>query len=206
MQITAIRQQERLKGRYSVYVDEKYAFSLSADALLAEKLVPGQELDATQLKTYKKLSTDDKAYGLALAYVARRMRSRYELSQYFRRKGYEDELARHIMHKLEQLRLVDDQAFAEAWVRNRRLLKPVSRRRLVQELRAKRIAGDTIEQVLAADEADERAVLRELIVRRRRQTRYQDTQKLMQYLARQGFSYDDIKSALAALENTAGDI
>lgn len=196
MNITAIKQQERLKGRYSIFVDEKYAFSLSADALLDEKLHNGQELDEQQLKALKKLSADDKAYGLALAYVARRMRSRWELTDYFRRKGYEPELADQLMAKLERLGQVNDTNFAEAWVRNRRILKPVSKRRLTQELRQKRIEGDIIDQVLAEDETDERAVLRELIARKRKQTRYQDDLKLMRYLAGQGFSYDDIKASL----------
>jgi regulatory protein len=200
MNITAIKQQERLKGRYSIYVDEKYAFSLSADALLAEKLHTGLEIDEQQLKTYKKLSADDKAYNLALAYIARRMRSEWELHDYFRRKGYEPELGGQILEKLRRLGFVDDAKFAEAWVRNRRLLKPVSVRRLKQELRQKRIADDIAEQVLAADETDDRAVLRELIARKRRQTKYQDDLRLMQYLARQGFGYQDIKNALEALE------
>jgi regulatory protein len=197
MVITAIKQQERLKGRYSLYVDGKYAFSLSADALLAERLVTGQELGTEQLTAYKKLSADDKAYGLALNYIVRRQRSHFELLDYFRRKEYDDDLQQQIMEKLERLGLVDDEKFAEAWVRNRRLLKPVSKRRLVQELRQKRISDDIIERVLTEDETDERTVLRELIVRRRRQSKYQDDLKLMQYLARQGFSYDDIKNALA---------
>jgi len=50
--------------------------------------------------------------------------------------------------------------------------------------------------VLEEDETDERQVLRELIERKRRQAKYQDNIKLMQYLSRQGFSYGDIKSAL----------
>jgi len=196
MKITAIRQQERLKGRYSIYVDEKYAFSLSADALLEEKLATGQELDEQQLKSYKKLSADDKAYGLALNYAVRRMRSEWEFHDYFRRKGYEPALAEQILDKLAHHGFVDDTKFAEAWVRNRRMLKPVSVRRLKQELRQKRVADDIIEQVLAADETDELGVLKELVERKRRQTKYQDNLKLMQYLARQGFSYQDIKNAL----------
>lgn len=196
MKITAIKQQERLKGRYSIYVDEKYAFSLSADALLEEKLHTGLKIDEQQLRAYKKLSADDKAYNLALAYIARRMRSEWELRDYFRRKGYEPELGDQILRRLRKLGFVDDLKFAEAWVRNRRMLKPVSIRRLKQELRQKRIADDIAEQVLAADETDDRAVLRELIARKRKQTKYQDNLKLMQYLARQGFGYQDIKNAL----------
>ncbi|HSX04962.1 MAG TPA: RecX family transcriptional regulator [Candidatus Saccharimonadales bacterium] len=196
MNITAIQQQVRRAGRYSIYVDQNYAFSLSADVLLNEKLYVGQELDAVQLKTYKKLSADDKAYSLALAYVVRRMRSRFELTDYFRRKGYDAALNQQILDRLTGLGLVDDQKFAEAWVRNRRLLKPVSRRRLVQELRQKRVADDIINQVLAADQTSEAAVLRELIERKRKQSRYQDNLKLMRYLVGQGFGYDAVKTAL----------
>lgn len=198
MVITAIKQQERLKGRYSVYVDEAYAFSLSADALLEQGLHAGLELDAAQLAAFKKLSADDKAYGLALAYVARRMRSRYELEQYFRRKDYGPDLSAHILERLERLGLVDDQQFAEAWVRNRRLLKSVSKRRLTQELRQKRIADHIVQQVLDDDETDEREVLRSLVTRKRRQSRYQDDTKLLRYLVGQGFGYDEVRSAMQA--------
>lgn len=201
MKITAIKQQERLKGRYSIFVDEKYAFSLSADALLEEKLHTGQELDEPQLKAYKKLSQDDKAYGLALAYAVRRMRSEWEFRDYFRRKQYEPELAEQILAKLAGHGFVDDAKFAEAWVRNRRMLKPVSKRRLVQELKQKRVSDDIIAQALEADETDELQTLRELVQKKRKQVKYTDNLKLMQYLARQGFGYDDIKKAISDDEN-----
>ena len=201
MKITSIKQQERLKNRYSIFVDEKYVFSLSTDALLEQQLASGQELDEAQLKAYKKLSQDDKAYGLSLAYVARRMRSIGELNDYFRRKQYEPDLAEQILAKLAKNGWVDDEKFAEAWVRNRRLLKNSSKRRLQQELKAKKVADEIIQKVLATDEQNDQQMLQELVEKKRRIARYNDNQKLMQYLARQGFSYDDIKSALADTHN-----
>jgi regulatory protein len=200
MIITAIKQQLRAKGRYSIYVDTRYAFSLSADALLAERLVPGQELDTQELKQYKTLSGEDRASDLAVTYAVSRRRSRWELHEYFRRKEWGDELQQKIIKRLEQLDLVNDEEFAEAWVRNRRLLKPVSRRRLVQELHQKHVAAECIERALQGDETSERDVLLDLISRRRRQTRYQDDIKLMQYLVRQGFGYDEVKAALAGAD------
>jgi len=197
MNITAIKQQQRLKGRYAIHVDGAYAFSLSADTLLEEKLYVGYELDETRLKAFKKLAANDKAYSLALAYAVRRIRSRYEITDYLRRKDYDEVLIHGIMEKLERLGFVDDEKFAEAWVRNRRLLKSVSERRLVQELRQKHVADDVIKQVLSEDEADERTVLRELVMRKRKQTRYTDNLKLMRYLVGQGFSYDDVKAVLS---------
>ena len=129
------------------------------------------------------------------------MRSRHELADYFRRKGYEEEVGKQILEKLQRFGLVDDEKFARSWVENRRLLKPISKRKLTQELRQKRIADDVVDIVLMEDETDELATLKELVEKRRRQTKYQDDMKLMQYLAGQGFNYGDIKQALQQEED-----
>ncbi len=196
MKITAIKAQVKREGRYSIFVDGKYAFSLSAESLLETGLVNGQELGEADILAYKKLSSDDKAYGLTLEYVVRRMRSEGELHDYFRRKKYEPELAEQITTKLKRGGYVDDTEFARRWVENRRLLKATSIRRLQLELRQKKVSSDIIQAVLAEDETDERQVLRELVAKKRKQSRYQDDQKLIAYLARQGFSYEDIKTVL----------
>jgi regulatory protein len=199
MQITQIKQQERLKDRYSVYVDSKYSFSLSEGALLDSKLATGQELTSEQVKAFKQLSADDKVYGNALRYAAMRRRSRWEMESYLQRKHAAPALAEDILNKLSNLGFVDDLAFAKAWIENRHLLRPTSRRKLQQELRAKRVPSDTIEQVLREDITEDRDELKAMIIRKRRQTKYHDDTKLMQYLARQGFGYEDIKTALQEL-------
>lgn len=196
MKITAIKQQVKIKDRYSIFVDEKYAFSLSESALLEAKIASGQELDRQQLKEFKQLSLDDKAFGNALRYVLMRMRSEWEMQDYFRRKKIEEPVAEKIMAKFRRLELLDDTAFARSWVANRRILKPTSRRKLAQELQQKRISKSVIDEVLAEDKeaTDEQDVLRQLIARK--QARYPDRMKLMQYLTRQGYSYQDVRSAL----------
>lgn len=200
MKITAIQAQVKRAARYSIFVDEKYAFSLSESALLDQKIVVGQEISSGQLQVFKDVSKFDKAYNLVLAYVARRPRSEWELQDYFRRKDIDEEAGGQILARLKDFGYVDDRAFARSWVESRRLLKPISRRRLMLELRQKHVADDIIRSVLEEDETTDRDTLRELIVRKRKQTRYQDDQKLMQYLARQGYSYDDIKNALMAVD------
>lgn len=196
MKVTGIKQQVKRQGRYSIFVEGKYSFSLSDTALLESGLHNGQELTEAKIRDLKQTSVDDKLYNNALNYLAIRPRSRWEMEAYLKRKGSSPALQDKILNKLSINKLLDDIAFAHAWVASRRLLKPVSRRRLIQELRAKRVAVDIIEQVLEQDGADEMAVLKELVERKRRQTKYQDDQKLMQYLAGQGFGYGDIKEVL----------
>ena len=200
MKITAIKAQVKREGRYSVFVDGEYSFSLSAEALLESRLTSGQEVSRAEVTEYKRLSQEDKAYALTLAYVARRMRSTGELYDYFRRKGYSDEFGRTVLPKLERLGFVDDLEFARRWVANRRLLKATSTKKLRLELRQKKVSDATIRQVLEEDETDERTLLRDLVEKKRKISRYQDDQRLMRYLASQGFTYDDIKSAILALK------
>jgi regulatory protein len=201
VKITSIKQQVKRADRYSLYVEGKYAFSLSESVLLDSKLAGGQEIDEAQLADYKKLSQDDKAYGNALRYSAMRPHSTWEMQQYFRRKAIEEPVAERIIERLTRIGLVDDLAFARSWVASRHLLKDVSNRRLLMELRQKQVPSTIIEQVLSEDEVDERQSLRELIIKKRSQLKYRDDPtKLMQYLARQGFGYDDIKAMLLAID------
>lgn len=194
MKITAIKQQQKRADRYSIFVDDTYSFSLSESGLIESRLASGQELTAAKLADLKKAAGLDKAYGQALRYVAIRPRSEGELRDYFRRKQIDSVTGEQIIQRLRNMSLVDDAAFARAWVGNRRLLKSVSKRRLRLELQQKRVASDIIDQVLQDDEGNDKQALKELIEKKR--ARYPDQQKLMQYLARQGFSYDDIKNAL----------
>ena len=197
MKITDIKLQVKRTDRYSIYIDGKYTFSLGANELLASGLRPNQELDDKELAQLTDTAKMDKAYDRALKFISIRRRSEWETRTYLKRKGYEPEFIDQLCARLQEHGYIDDAAFARAWVDNRRLLKAISKRRLQQELRAKRIDGDVIDQVLQEDEADEREVLRELIAKKRSQARYQDNLKLMQYLSRQGYSYDDIKTVLA---------
>lgn len=208
MKITAIKQQVRLKDRYSVHIDGVYSFSLSEQALLDSRLASGQELDQQQVSAYKQLSADDKLYAKALRWVAMRLRSQWELRQYLQRKDAAPDLAEDITQRLTRLGFIDDAAYARTWVENRRQLKPTSIRKMQMELRAKRVSDEHIQAALRpesdnstfgepAPPVNDLESMRQLVVRKRRQIKYHDNDRLMQYLARQGFGYDDIKRVLA---------
>ena len=205
MIITAIKRQVKRAGRLSVYVDDHFAFGISENGLLEAKITVGQELSPAGMHSLQARATSDKAYSAALRYVAMRPRSTWEVQTYLKRKLVADDDARQIIGRLTSVQLIDDLAFARAWVANRHLLKPTSQRKLRLELQQKHLPMAIIEQVLHnnqpnqdGDLNNDRSALRHIIAKK--QARYPDATKLMQYLARQGFSYDDIKVALAAEE------
>ncbi len=200
MKITAIKQQVNRPDRYSIFIDEKYVCSFSGAELLNHGLRVGQELASTELKNLKNDAVVDGAYYRSLDLIMRRARSEWELRDYLRRKEYLPEVIEGVVNKLVQSGYIDDADFAKRWIDNRRLLKSTSKLQLRKELKQKRVAEDVIDLALQGDETDERQVLRELVEKKR--SRYPDKLKLMQYLARRGYRYDDIKTVL---EDTAYD-
>ena len=200
MKITSIKQQVKRSERYSIFIDGKYSFSLSELALINSELKPGQTITRYDLVKLKEESDFDKAYNRVLNLLARRARSEWEIRDYLKRKKYTDACTGSVLVQLKDRGYTDDFKFAQAWVENRRLLKNTSKRRLTQELRQKRVSDEIIDEVMGMDETDELEVLKELVAKKRQQTRYKDDTKLTQYLIRQGYNYADIKAVLS--ENT----
>jgi regulatory protein len=201
--ISAIKAQVKTPGRYSIFVEGKFVFGLSELGLINSGLRVGQEVFETKLEELKSNAQTDKMYNKALELIMRRPRSRWELEQYLKTKFYKDsppkkenDVVAEVLELLMERGFVDDADFARRWVENRRLLKSISKRKLILELRQKRISDEIIQQVFSNDETDEREVLRAEIMKRRRQSRYQNDQKLIAYLARQGYNYDDIKQVM----------
>jgi regulatory protein len=61
---------------------------------------------------------------------------------------YSEEVADAVMGRLEQVGLVDDEAFARFWVENRDRFKPLSERALSYELKRKGVSDAAIEAAL----------------------------------------------------------
>jgi regulatory protein len=110
------------------------------------------------------------------------------------KKGISPEVTMRVFDRLVEKGYIDDEKFTRYWVENRSLVKGASRRKLQSELRAKGVESTIIERFLSESDRHDNDELQKVIAKKR--ARYPDRQKLMQYLARQGFSYDDISTAL----------
>lgn len=196
MKISAIKQQIKRAERYSVFIDDKYSFSLSELGLINSGLHAGQEIDKEGLENLKDTALYDKFYNNVLNLLARRPRSEWEIRDYLKRKNSPAPLIEKILNKLSKNGYVNDKEFARIWIENRRLLRPTSRRKLIAELKLKRISDEAITEAISQDETDEIQVLRDLAAKKRKIARYQDDQKLIRYLAGQGFNFGDIKNVL----------
>jgi len=197
MMITAIETQRRRADRFNIFVDGEFGFALSGLDLSTAGLRVGQELNADQLAEWRLRSEEGRAYGAALRFLSYRPRSRREVEEYLGRKEYGREVTEAVVERLTAAGLVDDLAFAAAWVANRVALRPRSRRMLEQELRQKGVGAADIQAALDGLPEDEYLeTIRRVAAKKQRSAQYQDPEKLRQYLLHQGFGWAEIKRAL----------
>ena len=189
LKITDIRQGVKNPERVNVFVNGKYSFSLEISQVVDFKIKAGQEISEEKLEELKRASEFGKLYQKTLEWVLVRPRSERETREYLLKKTYKKELDKNIneqlIDKLKSKKYVDDEAFARWYVQNRFVKKGISKKRLKMELIKKGISGEIIDEVLNGRDDEEE--IKKIIAKKR--GRYDD-EKLIQYLCRQGFSFE----------------
>ena len=207
MKITTISVQKRDNNRVNISVDGKYRFSLDVYQLVELGVKVGREYDEAELVTLEQDSQFGKLCGRALEYCLMRLHSVREVKDYLYRKtrptrdktgeikpGVSPEITMRVYDRLVEKGYIDDIKFTKYWVENRSLTKGVSLRKLTSELRTKGVESSIIEQTLGETERNDSEEIQKIITKKR--SHYPDDQKLIAYLARLGFNYDEIKKAI----------
>lgn len=195
--ITALEQQVKNKERLSVFLDGKFAFGLSKKA--AVELEIGQHLSEKEIASLQVRDAEEVHYERVLRLFTRRPRSEQEIRRYLERKDVGLQAQNAIIRRLYDTQLLDDRAFAQAWVENRDTFRPRSSFALKMELREKGIDAGIISEVLS-DHDDERAAYK---AARKAARRWQGSdhdsfrKRVGAYLARRGFRYETINPVVS---------
>jgi regulatory protein len=147
----------------------------------------------------------ERARQICLRQLAVRPRTRAELATALRRGGIPDEVAGQVLDRYGEVGMIDDAAFARAWVSSRHHGRGLARRALAGELRQRGVAAETVGAALAELDADtEEATARALVARKLRTTTGEPEavfRRLVGMLARKGYpaglAFRVVKEALA---------
>lgn len=198
--ITSIKAQKNQK-RVNINLDGSFGFGLDLESFMKLQLKVNQELTQDEINEIIKKGELQKCFDKALRFVMTRPRSLKEVKDYFKRKEIDNSLHQNILERLEKLELLDDQKFAKWWVEQRLEFKHKSKKDITFELRQKGIDINIIKNVLDDSEMDELKIAKELVVKKEyKWKRYdEDTrkQKITQYLAGKGFSWDVISNIVS---------
>ncbi|MBI4321747.1 MAG: RecX family transcriptional regulator [Chloroflexi bacterium] len=198
--VTLVEVQVKRADRVNVYLDDEYAFSLSSIVAEAVALRPGTFLSADNIAHLLENDAFQKATDTALAFLAYRPRSEREVRQNLQRKRIPESLIDRVVHRLREMRLIDDAAFAQFWLQNREAFSPRGEKALRSELRRKGVDSGVVDHVLDGS-IDEATAAYAAAQRKARLLRNLDDYKsfyrrLGGYLIRRGFAYEIVKSTV----------
>ena len=168
---------------------------------------PGDGSDREPRPAAPDLPPEERARQLCLGALERRMRTRKQLAQLLTRKRISLDIATPVLDRLQEVGLINDEAYARSFVSSRQRTRPRGSRALSSELWAKGISPEVIDRVLTETdqveepiEAARRAVapkLRQLAGKPQDEVR----RKIEQFLLRRGFSYETARDVLRDLRD-----
>lgn len=199
--VTDIQPQKRRKNRVNIYLDGVFAFGLSLQTVVSNGLKIDMRLNDEDVEKIVKESDYAESLDKTLKFLSFRPRSERELVDYLKRHEVGEYAQELILEKLAGYGYVDDKAFAEWWIGQRKDFKPRSRRHIVSELLQKGVPRQVIEEALSSvgDDFDLNAC------RTVAEKRWRSYQKLLprearvklgQYLSRKGFSWEVIEKVV----------
>ncbi|MFK0118849.1 recombination regulator RecX [Streptomyces sp. NPDC090994] len=135
----------------------------------------------------------EQARAICLRLLTGTPRTRKQLADALRKKEIPEDAAEEVLSRFEEVGLINDSAFADAWVESRHHGRGLARRALARELRTKGVDSALIDEAVSQlDSEQEEETARELVARKLRSTRGLDRDKRLRrlagMLARKGYS------------------
>lgn len=202
--ITKIEVGKRNKERVNIYIDEEYAFSISAELVYKENIKVQDKIDVDSLK---KLADEDnyiKCKNTALKIIERTYKSEKELAQKLALKGYDDHIIKRTINFMKEYNLLNDNNYATMYVKDKS--KNVGKRKIKYSLLQKGIDEEVIESELEKINNDEikanayeMAYKKYKVLSKRENDNYKLTQKLYRFLMGKGYDFDLIKDVVKSI-------
>lgn len=197
--------------RFNIFIDQKYAFSVSEENLLKFKLKSGLSLDEKEIK----IITNDEFYKKILDYcinfLSFRPRTEKEVTDYIIKKistkqdipfkdAKDSQIIPEIIRRLKKYKYINDKDFIAWWIKSRNDSKQKGTRLIKLELKQKGIAQELLDQIVTNSDDQLELAIKAL---EKKKTKWQRTDpkqlktKVLYYLGSRGFDMDVIRHAFA---------
>ena len=205
MIITKIEKQKNNNKRYSIFIDNEFAFGIDEIDLLYYKLKENEVLDQEKYKYINNKLLLKRAKDTALKYLSFKMRSKKQVIDKLEDNGYPSIIIDKVIALLEKYKYIDDESFAKAFIKDKSSIKGYGLYKIKYELKMLGIDEYIYEKyIIDKDILDEEKEAKRLLSKKAKNLDlenidYKQKQKLYAYLARRGFSYEIINKVFAKL-------
>lgn len=194
MTVTAIKKSS--PGRLLVSFDTGEELRSTLGAVTELRLYSGKELDETDFEAFRCLSARSLAREKALELISRRPMSRKELMDKLTSKGEAEDTAEYCADWLEENGFIDEQRYARQIARHY-AAKGYGAGRVRAELSRRGLNRELWEDAMASMPAGDEKLDRFIASRLKNPEDRDEVRKVSSALFRRGYSWEEIRSALA---------
>lgn len=205
--ITKIEAQKRNKERVNIYIDEEYAFSLSAELVYREGLACKMEVDNERLS---RIATEEgylKCKESALRTIERAYKTEKEIRDKLISKEFDINSIERTIEFLKEYNLINDENYVKMYVKDK--IKNQGQNKIKYALMQKGINEGLIKEELSKVNADsQREVAYDLAVKKynllakREDDKYKLSQKLYRFLTTRGYDYSVVSEVVKKVINS----
>lgn len=197
MIVTAV--EKRRKALSALYIDGEYAMKLDTQTLLENRITAGVELDDEQLRELILLSDTRRAKEKALWLISYRDHSSKELYQKLR-KDYSEEATQNALQRMQELGLINDEAFARRYATELHTSKHLSPSTIRYKLIEKGIDRELADEIIESLQIDPQEEIAALVEKKYAHSLSDEkgVRRTVAALQRAGYRFSDIKSVLSS--------
>ena len=202
MKITGI--ESVTNNKYKVYLDEQFAFVLYKGELSRYQVIVGKDLDEDLYHQIYKESVVKRAKLRAMHLLNAMGRTESQLRQKLAQGLYPEKAIEEAIAYVKSFGYINDVEYARSYISSRKEKK--SRKELYMLLVGKGIDSEVLDTVFEEEyDNDDSAIqaIKSIMIKRRYHpddATDKDTQKMLGYLMRKGFKYEDIRKVIQVSE------
>ncbi|GAK30547.1 regulatory protein RecX [Weissella oryzae SG25] len=192
--VTRVSQQRR-PGRYNIYLDDEFALAVDEKILIQFDLFKGTEVDDEMLEEIQMAEFEQKAYIKGLTLATGRLIAKKQLVLKLKKAEFPNDIIYRVINRLEEAGILNDQAFAEAYVAVSSSNGKLGPRGIMRKLRSFGVDSDVIAEAMESyvdEDQDEHIVqqVNQLFAKYQGQSQFMARQKVSQKLIQNGFDSD----------------
>lgn len=193
--ITNIEVQKKSDQRYSVFLNDKFAFGISEKTFFEFRLQEGDFLEEEKIEEILLCEELQKARGKAFGLVARKFFSELELRRKLQK--FRTEVVDEVVEELKTLNYLDDKELAKRMIHDLSILRGVGKIKIRYELRRKGINDIVFEDLLneMVEEKSQFEAAKKLLLKKLqtvKEVNYNTKSKIWRFLQSKGFENDVI--------------
>ncbi len=204
MEITSVDRNKKNKDKLSVYIDDKYCFSIDEEDFLRLNLYEKREVSEEEISYIKNGVNYRSAKAAAVKFLSLKHRCEKEIRNKLEAEGFDEDIIDSAVEELKAMGYINDRIYAQKYIHDRSKLKPKSKKFLRLELRNRGVSDNIIDEVMEEWDTDEDAVAFGLAKKKFGKYDIKDekvVKKIYSFLQHRGYSFETIETVVKNFGN-----